>query len=78
VLVGGPDSYDTVGARHFELEVGVIRDRHEPGIAGAPKDGVVCSIESDYFESESFLSEVGGSAKIDRQVDPPNGLCSLP
>jgi hypothetical protein len=78
VLIGGPDSYDTVGARHFELEVGVIGDRHEPGVAGAPKDGVVCSMESDHFESESFLSEVGGSAKTDRQVDPPDGLFSLP
>jgi hypothetical protein len=35
-------------------------------------------MESDHFESESFLSEVGGSAETDRQVDPPNGLCSLP
>jgi hypothetical protein len=38
VLVGGPDSYDTIGAQHFELEVGVIGDRHEPvkeeGVAG--------------------------------------------
>jgi hypothetical protein len=66
VLVGGPDGYDTVGARHFELEVGVVGDRHEPSIAWAPKDGVVCSSESDHFESESFLSKVGGSAKTDR------------
>jgi hypothetical protein len=28
--------------------------------------------------SESFLSEVGGSAKTDRQVDPPDGLFLLP
>jgi hypothetical protein len=76
VLVG-PDSYDTVGARHFELEVGVIGDHHEPGVAWVPKDGVVCSTESDHFESESLLLEVGGSAKIDRQVDLPDGFCSL-
>jgi hypothetical protein len=35
-------------------------------------------MESDHFESESFLSEVGRSAEADRQVDPPDGLCSLP
>jgi hypothetical protein len=78
VLIGGPDSNDTVGARHFELEVGVIGDRHEPGVAGASKNGVVCSMESNHFESESLLPEVGGSAETGRQVDPPDGLCSLP
>jgi hypothetical protein len=77
VLIGGPDSYDTVGAWHLELEVCVVGDRHEPGAAWAPKDGVVCSMEFDHFESESLLSEVGGSAKADRQVDSPDGLCSL-
>jgi hypothetical protein len=35
-------------------------------------------MESDHFKSESFLSKVGGSAKTDRQVNPANGLCSLP
>jgi hypothetical protein len=35
-------------------------------------------MESDHLESESFLPEVGGSAETDRQVDPPDGLCSLP
>jgi hypothetical protein len=38
---------------------------------------MICSTESDHFESESFLSKVGGSAKIDRQVDPSDGFCSL-
>jgi hypothetical protein len=38
---------------------------------------MICSTESDHFESESFLSEVGGSAKADRQVDPPDKFCSL-
>jgi hypothetical protein len=77
MLVGGPNSYDTIGAWHFELEVGVIGDRDEPGVAWAPKDGMVCSMESDYFESESLLPKIGGRAKTDRQVNPPDGLCSL-
>jgi hypothetical protein len=74
VLLGGPDSDDTVGAWYFELEVGVVRDHHEPGVAGAPKNGVVCPMESNHPESESFLPEVGESTKTDRQVDPLNGL----
>jgi hypothetical protein len=78
VLIGGHDSDDTIGARHFELEVGVVGDRHEPGVAGAPKNGVVCPMESNHFKSESFLPEVSGSAETDRQVDPSDGLRSLP
>jgi hypothetical protein len=35
-------------------------------------------MKSNYLESESFLSEVGGSIETDRQVDPPDGLCSFP
>jgi hypothetical protein len=29
------------GSWHFHLEVGVVRDRHEHGVARPPKDGVV-------------------------------------
>jgi hypothetical protein len=35
-------------------------------------------MESNHFESESFLPEVGGSAETDRLVDPPDRLCSFP
>jgi hypothetical protein len=38
---------------------------------------MVCSMESNHFENESFLSEVGRSAETDRQVDLPDRLCSL-
>jgi hypothetical protein len=34
-------------------------------------------MEPNHLESESFLPEVGGSTKTDRQVDPPDGLCSF-
>jgi hypothetical protein len=77
VLVGGPDSDDTVRSQYFELEVGVVGNRHEPGVAGAPKNGVVCPMEFNHLESESFLPKVGGSTETGRQVDPPNGLCSF-
>ena len=36
MLVRGLDSDDAIGARHLELEVGVVRDRHELGVARAP------------------------------------------
>jgi hypothetical protein len=72
VLVGGPNSYDTVGAQHFELELGVIGDRHESGIAWAPKDGVVCSTESDHFKKVrvSFLKLAGVPKQIGRSTRP--------
>jgi hypothetical protein len=66
VLVGGPDSDDTIRAQHFELEVGVVRNHHEPGVAGAPKNGVVCPMEPNHLKSESFLPEVGGSTETYR------------
>jgi hypothetical protein len=34
-------------------------------------------MESNHLESESFLPKVGGSTETDRQVDPPDGLCSF-
>jgi hypothetical protein len=77
MLIGGPDGDDTIGARHFELEVGVVGNRYEPGVAGVPKNGVVCPMVSNHLKSESFLPEIGGSTETDRQVDPPNGLCSF-
>jgi hypothetical protein len=77
VLVGGSDSDDTVRAQHFELEIGVVGNRHESSIEGAPKNGVVCPMESNHLQSESFLPEVGGSTEADRQVDPLDGLCSF-
>ena len=36
MLVRGLDGDDAIGARHFELEVGVVWDRHELGVAQAP------------------------------------------
>jgi hypothetical protein len=35
-------------------------------------------MESYHFKGESLLLEVGGSAETDRQVDSPDGFCSLP
>jgi hypothetical protein len=78
VLVGGPDGDDTLRAWHFELEVGVVGDCHELGVAGMPKDGVLGSMEPDHLEGKGLLPEVRGGAKVDGQVDPPNRFCPSP
>jgi hypothetical protein len=78
VFIGGLDGDNTLRARHFELKVGVVGNHHEFGVAGTPKDGVVGPVEPNYLESEGLLPEVGGGAKADGQVDPPNKLFSFP
>jgi hypothetical protein len=61
VPVRGANGDDPVGARHLELEVGVVGDGHELGIAWPPQHCVVGSSEPDHLEREGFPSEVGGS-----------------
>jgi hypothetical protein len=65
VAVRGSDSDDPVRARHLELEVGVVGDDHELGVAWPSQHRMVGSSEPDDLEGESFLSEVGGSPKAD-------------
>jgi hypothetical protein len=45
VSVCGSDSDDPVGAQHLELEVGVVGDDHELGVARSPQHRVVGSSE---------------------------------
>jgi hypothetical protein len=78
VLVCGSDGDDPVGARHLELEVGVVRDGHELGVAWSPQHRVVGSSEPDHLEREGFLSEVGGSPEADGQIELSKGLDALP
>ena len=56
MLVRGLDSDDAVGARHLELEVRVVGDRHELGVAWPPQDGVVGSLEPNHLEGEDLLA----------------------
>jgi hypothetical protein len=58
VSVRGADGDDPVGAQHLELEVGVVGDGHELGVAWSPQHCVVGSSEPDHLEREGFLSEV--------------------
>jgi hypothetical protein len=78
VSVRGSDGDDPMGAWHLELEIGVVRDGHELGVAWSPQRCVVGSSEPDHLEREGFLSEVGGSSEADRQIKLPKGLDALP
>jgi hypothetical protein len=78
VSVRGADGDDPVRARHLELEVGVVRDGHELGVAWSPQHCVVGSSEPDHLECEGFRSEVGGSPEVDGQIELPKGLDAFP
>jgi hypothetical protein len=65
VSIRGADVDDPVGARHLELEVGVVGDGHELGVAWPPQHRVVGSSEPDHLEREGFPSEDGGSPEAD-------------
>jgi hypothetical protein len=78
VSVRGADGDDPVGARHLELEVGVVGDDHELGVAWSSQHCVVGSSETDHLEREGFLSEVGGSPEADGQIELPKGLDAFP
>jgi hypothetical protein len=78
VSVRGSDGDDPVGAQHLELEVGVVGDGHELGVAWSPQHCVVGSSEPDHLEREGFLSEVGGIPEADGQIELPKGLDALP
>jgi hypothetical protein len=78
VSVRGSDSDDPVGARHLELEVGVVGDDHELGVARSPQHRMVGSSELYHLEREGFSAEVGGSSEADRQIELSKGLDALP
>ena len=71
------DGDDALRTRHLHLEVGVVGDRHELGVARPPQYGVVRSTKPYYLEGEYLLAEVGRRAEADGQVDLSEGLDSL-
>jgi hypothetical protein len=77
VLVRGSDGDDPVGAWHLELEVRVVGDGHELGIARSPQHRVVGPSEPDHLEREGFLAEVGGSSEVDGQIELSKGQAAL-
>jgi hypothetical protein len=78
VSVHGADGDDPVGARHLELEVGVVGDGHELRLAWPPQYCVVGSSEPDHLEHEGLPSEVGGRPKADGKIELSEGLDALP
>jgi hypothetical protein len=78
VSVHGADGDDPVGARHLELEVGVVGDGHELSVAWSSQHCVVGFSEPDHLERESFLSEVGGSPKAGGQIELSKGWTRFP
>jgi hypothetical protein len=77
VSVRGSDGDDPVGAWHLELEVRVVGDGHELGIARSPQHRVVGPSKPDHLKREGFLSEVGGSFESDGQIEFPKGQDAL-
>jgi hypothetical protein len=73
MAVRGSDGDDSVGAWHLELEVRVVGDGHELGVARPSQHRVVGPSEPNYLESEGFLSEVGGSSEADGQIELSKG-----
>jgi len=60
VLACRVDGDDTVWSRHLELEVGVVRDGHELGVAWPSQNRVVGPRELDHIEGEYLPPEVVG------------------
>jgi hypothetical protein len=59
--------------KHVELQVSVIGDSHELGVAWSPQDGVVGAREVRYLEGERFCVEVCTTPECYEQVDLPEG-----
>jgi hypothetical protein len=77
VAVRGSNSDDSLGARYLELEISVVGDGHELGVAWSSQHRVIGSSEPDYLESGGFPSEVGGSSEADGQVNLSKGQDTL-
>jgi hypothetical protein len=78
VSIRGSEGDDPVGAQHLELEVGVVGDGHELGVARSPQHRVVGSSEPDHLEREGFLLKVGGSSEADGRIELSKGQDALP
>jgi hypothetical protein len=77
MAVRGSDNDDSLGPRHLELEVRVVGDDHELGVARSPQHRMIGSSEPDHLEREGFPAEVGGSSEADVQIKLPKGQDAL-
>ena len=70
---------DSLGARHLQLQVGVIRDGHEFGEAWLTQESVVDAEEVDHLKGEWLLAKIIRLAEDDAESDAPKGhgiLCN--
>jgi hypothetical protein len=65
MAVRGSDGDDSLGARHLELEVRVVGDDHELGVARSSQHRVIGPSEPDHLEREGFPAKAGGSSEAD-------------
>ena len=72
------DGDDAIWAWHLELEVGVVEDGYELGVAWSPQNHVVDPVEPDHVKSKDLPPEVVGSPKADGQIDLPERMGSVP
>ena len=68
------DGDRTVGSRHLQFDVDVTRPRHELGESWTPKDGVVSTLEGDYFETEMLSAIVCLRSKSNLKLDASHGF----
>jgi hypothetical protein len=77
VAVRRSDGDGSLGAWHLELEIRVVGDGHELGVARSSQHRVIGPSEPDYLESEGFPSEIGGSSEADGQIELSKGQDTL-
>ena len=77
-LYVGPTVMTPLGARHLELQVGVVGDGHELHVAWPPQYRVVGSSEPNHLERQGLPSEVGGCSEADGKVELSEGFDALP
>jgi len=71
MLARRADGDDAVRTRHLELEVGVVWDGHELGVAWSPQNHVVGPWEPEHVEGEDLpLEVVGVSKQAGRSICP--------
>ena len=49
--------------RHLELEVSVVGDDHELGVAWSAQDGMIGTGEIRYFKGEHFHVDIGSTCE---------------
>jgi hypothetical protein len=78
VAIRGSDGDGSVRAWHLELEVRVVGDDHELGVARSSQHRVIGSSETDHLEREGFPAKLEGVLKQTGKSSCPRGRTRLP